>query len=280
MRKFFNCFSESPLLKYTFLIFVFVTFIGCSNDDDEDANVIPVEEEPIDNGPEIIYDDYLVAHYALDGSVEDASPNQFDASLVGDFNEVEGMVGTAIFLNEVDSVNECGKAGGSFIALPVIEDIWEEGFSVTAWTMFTENRKFERIVDIGNGWGEDGGVPITLSRNDTLNDLVLTSWIDSNPVTNRQKGRLIAEDVIKNGELQFFAATISPSGEMKIYVDGELVAEKSSGHGIINIARTENFIGHSNYCEEDDDFRGVMDEVRIYNINLSAAEISKIYEIR
>lgn len=279
MRKVFNCFSESPLLKYTFLIFAFLTFLGCSNDDGA-GDIIPEEEEPVENGPEIIYDDYLVAHYELDGNVEDASPNQFDASLVGEFNPVDGMVGTAIFLNEVDGVNECGKAGGSFVALPDIGEIWEDGFSVTAWTMFKENRKFERIIDIGNGWGEDGGLPITLSRNDTLNDLVLTSWIDSNPVTNRQKGRLIAEDVIKNGELQFFAATISPSGEMKIYVDGELVAKKGDGHAIMNVARSENFIGHSNYCEEDNDFRGVMDEVRLYKINLSAEEINKIYEIR
>lgn len=126
----------------------------------------------------------------------------------------------------------------------------------------------------------DGGVPITLSKNDTLNDLILTSWINGDPVMHRQTGRLIAKDVIKNGELQFFASTISPSGEMKIYVDGELVAEKENGHGIVNVSRSENFIGHSNYCEEDADFRGVRDEVRLYKIHLSAEEVSKLYQIR
>lgn len=267
--------------SFCLLFFSMAAFISCSSDDDS-GNVVPDDpvDDPENGDPDVNYDDFLVAHFRFDGNVEDASQNELNASLVGEFNEVEAINGSGIFLNEIDSVNECGKAGGSFVQLPTLGEIWQEGFTVTAWVKFTENRKFERIIDLGNGWGEDDGVPITLSRNDTLNDLILTSWINSNPVTNREKGRLTAKDVIKNGEFQFVAATISPAGEMKIYIDGELVAEKAEGHGIVNVARTQNFIGHSNYCEEDDDFRGVMDEVRLYKKNLPAEEIVKIYDVR
>lgn len=268
-------------LNYFILVFATVfIFSSCSSDDDPNPDEEqPVDEDPTDEEPPVSYTDYLVAHYKFDGNVEDTSPNEMDATLIGDFNEVEGIDGTAIFLNEEDSVNECGMAGGSYVQLPTIGEIWQEGFTVTAWVKFTENRKFERIVDIGNGWGEEEGLPITFSRNDTLNDIVLTSWINSDPSTNREKGRLIAKDVIKNDEFQFFAATINPSGEMKIYVDGELVAEKADGQGIVNVTRTQNFIGHSNYCEVDEDFRGAMDEVRLYNKNLPAEEITKIYSL-
>ncbi len=271
-------------LSYCLLFFSMITFLSCSSDDDS-SNVIP--DDPIDEpevpgteDPDVNYDDFLVAYYKFDGNLEDASAKKLDATLVGEFNEVEAVHGAGIFLNEEDGVNECGKAGGSFVQLPALDEIWQEGFTVTAWVKFTENRKFERIIDLGNGWGEDEGLPITLSRNDTLNDLVLTSWINKNPVTNRDKGRLIAKDVIKNGEFQFVAATISPAGEMKLYIDGELVAEKAEGHGIVNVQRTQNFIGHSNYCEEDDDFRGVMDELRLYNKNLPAEEIARIFGLQ
>lgn len=273
-------------LSYCLLSFSVLTFSGCSDDDSSDV----VPDDPTDqpdppaNGdpedPDVNYDEFLVAHFQFDGDVVDASANKLDATLIGEFNEVEAINSSGIFLNEEDGVNECGNAGGSYVTLPTLGEIWQEGFTVTAWVKFTENRKFERIIDLGNGWGEDEGLPITLSRNDTLNDLVLTSWINSNPVTNRDKGRLIAKDVIKNGEFQFVAATISPAGEMKIYLDGELVAEKAEGHGIVNVTRTQNFIGHSNYCEEDDDFRGVMDEVRLYKKNLPAEEIVEIYNLR
>lgn len=270
-------------LSYCLLFFTMITFFSCSSDD-ESANVVP--DDPTDEpdvpeagDPNVNYDDFLVAHLQFNGDVSDASANGLEPTLVGEFSEVEAINGSGIFLNEEDGVNECGKPGGSYVELPTLGEIWQEGFSVTAWVKFTENRKYERIIDLGNGMGEREGLPITLSRYDTLNDLVLTSWTSNNSVTNREKGRLIAKDVIKNGEFQFVAATISPAGEMKIYIDGELVAEKADGHGIVNVERAQNFIGHSNYCNEDDDFRGVMDELRLYNIDLSAEEIVKIFNV-
>lgn len=269
-------------LSYCLFFFSMTTLFSCSEDDS--ADVVPEDpidepEAPVEEDPNVNYDDFLVAHFQFEGNLEDASANKLDATLVGEFNEVEGMSGSGIFLNEEDGVNECGKAGGSFVQLPALGEIWQEGFTVTAWVKFTENRYYERIIDIGNGLGEHEGYPITLSRYDTTNHLALTSWTSNNSVTNREKGRLIAEDVIKNGQFQFVAATISPAGEMKLYIDGELVAEKAEGHGIKNVERTQNFIGHSNYCKEDDDFRGVMDELRLYNKNLPAEEIRALYEV-
>lgn len=235
---------------------------GCSGDDEAD-DPKPDEEEVVEV-PDPLY---------TFGTGTDSTAFEFE--VVGD-PTVNGNVYT---FNQTDEMNGCGQIGGDYIKLDTISPIWENGFSVAAWVEFQEDRYFERIIDFGNGWGEHGGMNITFSRLARSSDLVLTSWIDSDSVTNREKGRLIARDAIVNGKSMFYAGTISPSGEMKIYINGELVAEKSDGQPVANVARNDNFIGHSNWCQEDADLKGVLSGLYIFNRPISAGEVKALYQV-
>lgn len=106
--------------------------------------------------------------------------------------------------------------------------------------------------------------------------MTLESWISSDANQNRTTGRLVAENAITNGQIEFYCATIE-NQTMRIYVNGQLVAQKE-GNMIANVARSQNFIGHSNWCFADPDFKGFMDEVRLYNRALTAEEIRLLYE--
>jgi hypothetical protein len=81
------------------------------------------------------------------------------------------------------------------------------------------------------------------------------------------------------GKWQHFAATYG-SDEMRIYVDGVLAgSRKVSGRPIPSAAPL--LIGcyrHEN--NPDDPFRGAMDEVRVYNRALSAAEVQALNDMR
>lgn len=240
---------------------------------DKDLDEVTPEEEPV------IVDNVgvgLVTHFKLNGNAEDATAESFDASTVGEPTIVDGIEGSAIYFNEEDGDNGCGQPGGDYIKLPVFGPIWEEGFSVTAWVQFTEIRNYERIINLGNGRGEDGGMPITFGRLMETNDLALTSWNNEEAYSNRNDGRLIAEDAIENGKLQFLVGTIDKNGRMVIYKDGILIAEKDDGQPIVNVERSSNFLAHSNYCKEDPDFKGILDEVKIYNYALSAEEVAEM----
>lgn len=262
------------IFKQFYFILLIAPWIisGCSEDEQNSEEVIPDEELVVVENVGV----GLVTHFKLNGNADDATSGSFNATIVGQPGTVDGVEGSALFFNEEDGDNGCGQPGGTYVKLPVFGSIWEEGFSVAAWVQFTEIRNYERIIDLGNGRGEDGGMPITFGRLMETNDLALTSWNNEEAYSNRHKGRLIAEDAIENGKLQFFVGTVDKNGRMAIYKDGILIAEKDDGQPIVNVKRSSNFLAHSNYCKEDPDFKGILDDVRVYNYALSAEEVADL----
>ncbi len=262
------------IFKQFYFILLIAPWIisGCSEDEQNSEEVIPDEEPVVVENVGV----GLVTHFKLNGNADDATAGSFNATIVGNPNTVDGVEGSALFFNEEDGDNGCGQPGGTYVKLPVFGSIWEEGFSVAAWVQFTEIRNYERIIDLGNGRGEDGGMPITFGRLMETNDLALTSWNNEEAYSNRHKGRLIAEDAIENGKLQFLVGTVDKNGRMAIYKDGILIAEKDDGQSIVNVKRSSNFLAHSNYCKEDPDFKGILDDVRVYNYALSAEEVADL----
>lgn len=220
----------------------------------------------------------LVGYYSFCGcTANDHSGNGFHATLVGTPECTAGIRGEGFQFNTTPGDNGCGQNGGEYIELPVLGAIWESGLSFCAWVKYENIANFERIIDMGNDNGETGGLPVWFGREGNSNNLTLESWIDSNPNTNRTTGRLVANNAITNGQIEFYAATISATGEMKIYVNGVLKASKI-GHPVANVERFHNYIGHSNWCQADPDFKGFMDEVRIYNRVLTKEEIFLMYD--
>jgi len=235
---------------------------------------VPITEP---TAPPII--DGLVAYYSFDNKdARDDSGNGYNGTIVGKLQFVDGVFGKGAHFNSGDDKNNgCGLKGGDYITLPSFDAIWANGFSVSGWAFFKENRNFERIIDFGNGDGDSGGLPILFGREGTSNDILLESWVDSDGYTNRTKGRLSMPGSVTNDKFQFYASTIDKDGVMKIYVNGVKVAEQN-GNIIANVKRAKNFIGHSNWCFNDPDFKGVLDEIRIYSKPLSEAQVKQLYE--
>lgn len=219
----------------------------------------------------------LVGYYSFCGcEATDYSGNENHGTIIGDPNCIPGIKGEGFLFNENGGNTGCSTINTDFIELPTFGPIWSEGISICAWVEYENIANFERIVDIGNGSGDDGGAPVWFGREGNSDNLTLESWVSADPNANRTTGRLVAEGAITNGQIEFYCATIG-GDSMKIYVNGVLVAQKA-GHPILNVERTSNYIGRSNWCNADPDFHGFMDEVRIYNRALSAGEILQMYE--
>lgn len=247
------------------LLTVVALLFSCKRDDSQDPDL---DFDPVGG---------LLLHYDLSGSAADRSEHGYNGKIIGSPQSVEGQDGRALLLNEVDGNNGCNQLGGEYVQMPIIGKVWEKGFSVVAWIEFREVRNYERILDMGNGLGETNGRNITFSRDRETNHLVLTSWINDDSVYNRVHGRLVAKDVIVNGKMQQYAATISAEGVMRIYVNGTKVAERMDGHPVLNITRERNYIGHSSYCYLDPDLKGIVDDFKLFNIDLTEQEIEELY---
>jgi hypothetical protein len=220
----------------------------------------------------------LLLHYDFVNGATDKGEYEYDGKIVGAPEKVDGRMDAALFLNETDGDNGCDQLGGQYVQLPLIGAVWEKGFSIAAWVEFKEIRNYERIFDMGNGLGETSGHNVTFSRLKETNDLAITSWVNADSTYNRINGRLVAKNAIVNGELQHYAATVSPEGTMRIFVNGIKVAERTDGNEVLNISRERNYLGHSSYCYIDPDLKGVVDDFRLYNKPLSEQEVKDLYK--
>lgn len=230
----------------------------------------------------------LIALFAQCSDSEDAGPqiaddfenenpmfslsDQSAYDINGDPAKYDTKNGLGYAFNTNSGITYCSDTT-DFLKLNTIEGVWAEGFTVTAKVQFEENRNYERIIDLGNGKGIEFGYNITLARLEETNDLALSSWINE---FNSDVQGVVAHDAIQNGKMTFYAATIAPDGTMDIYVNDQLVVSEKR-QPLVNTRRTSNYIGRSNWCERDPDFKGRIENLHIYNRALNEAEIKYLY---
>jgi hypothetical protein len=205
----------------------------------------------------IAYDSALKTWLKFDeiaGTVApDASKNSNNGTLVNGAVWSTGGLGGAVDLDGVDD----------HVTLPSGQANFTSGMTFAAWAYPVSAGSFARFFDFGNGAGSDN---IYLSRSGTTNDLrfrVYNGTTGGNAVT--------ATNVITLNQWQHFAVTIDSAGNVKIYKNG---AQVGTGTTLVplNVTRTNNFIGRSNWGT-DAYYDGALDDLRIYNRVLSAAEI-------
>lgn len=232
----------------------------------------PVREE---ENPQV--EKKLLIYYPFDDcTAKDASGNGYNGTVVGAPACIKGVKGKALYFNASDRDNGCGKPGGDYVAIPKIGKVWSRGITICSWVKFENNRWFEKIVDLGRTFGENGGYNVVFGRLENTDRINLESWVNSDGVYNRTTGRLTYPGIV-NGKWQFYCATVdNRTGKMRIYINGHLKAEKT-GNSVVNVERNSNFIGHSNWCFNAPDFKGAIDQLRIYNFPLTPEKIAEIY---
>ncbi|MEM7107175.1 MAG: LamG domain-containing protein [Bacteroidota bacterium] len=258
------------VIKLSGVVWIMTLFLSCSESDD----ITP----DIDDQPSIGQNPVPTITINLD-SLKSTSIINFSATTlslngnVQSFTSTDSLTGF-LFNSEGGGIN-CDPEG-DFLQIDSIGPIWEEGLTVTAWVTFDDARNFERIIDFGNGRGPDFGQNIALSRRDTSNSIVFSHWINSN---QSDVQGVTAFDVITTGQSIFVAASISGEGLMSIYVNGEL-KNQNDRQPLANVGRHSNFIGRSNWCELDPDFKGIIEDLNIFNYELSQDAVLELFKER
>ncbi|MBE9028355.1 LamG domain-containing protein [filamentous cyanobacterium LEGE 11480] len=157
-----------------------------------------------------------------------------------------------------------------YVALPEINEDFSDGFTVEAWAWYDSFEHYSRIIDLGNGPGQQNILLANHAQSDRLT-LVLR-------LPDNQSVKLLSP-CLELGKWMHIAATIDRSGNAKLYKNGEVVATDGTNFSIENVNRVENFIGKSNWIQ-DGFFHGKMSDVRIWNKARSAVEIQSNMYIR
>ena len=201
----------------------------------------------------------LVAHYPLDGDGSDATGNH-NGTVSGTPDFVAGFEGQAIDLASAATVPQ-------YVTVPYADDFALNSFTVAAWinvkdldaarsilgTRFNSDNTFDVKVDAVRVHGDIGDG---------------TAWINTNVDIDTAHG-----GAISIGDWHHIAYAIdATAGTADLYLDGVLATTITfSGTPLLMDSDQELRIGN---CSGTEYMNGMIDEVRIYNRALSAAEVA------
>jgi M6 family metalloprotease-like protein len=147
------------------------------------------------------------------------------------------------------------------------QDKKNNGLTIALWAYPTAIQNWARFVDFGNGPYSDN---IILSRFQTSNNLVLEIYNG-----DTSGGTVHAQGAIELNKWQYFTATVTDTGAVSLYKDGQLVSEGSTSVPA-QVFRKNLYLGRSNWSA-DSFYKGAMDDVRVFNYPLTGDEINRLY---
>ena len=235
---------------------------------DTSVNTITVTVTGTNVAPELtelpMFDSVVAAYNFSDGSgstATDTSGAGNDISLSGSatFGTGHGGTGTAFEMNGSSGGGDLGAitTGGSM--------------TVSTWVKFDSfAQSWSRIFDFGDGSANDN---ILIGHTGTSNALGFNVYDGAGSPSNTS---LEIDGFFTAGEWVHVTATISDSGVMSVYKNGELAG---SVQGIVptEMVRTNNFIGKSNWGQ-DGALDGSIDDFAIFNEALSAEDVKALYQ--
>jgi len=199
--------------------------------------------------------DGLVAMYTLDKAdidgdiVKDMSGNGNDATIMGTLKSVEGVIGEAL---------QYERLPNNYVEIPALGD-WEQ-VSIECWA-YTVNlgHDYQGIVST---WQWTAGK-------------VHFKFESGQIQVHKNDGVKITFSAATDTWYHIVYTTDTAKNELKLYVDGELVAEGIAGGTPENM--NERRIG----SEHDGRFLdGMVDEVRVYNRVLNEEEVARNFQVK
>ncbi|MES2694824.1 MAG: Ig-like domain-containing protein, partial [Verrucomicrobiota bacterium] len=188
----------------------------------------------------------------VSGFAIDASRHGNHGTLAGGPVWSTGVVGDSLDLDGTDDQT----------ALPPGQADHSGGLTISLLAHPQGVANFARFIDFGNGASNNN---IILARNGTSNDL--TFWTYNGSASGTM---VTATAAIVLNQTQHFVATLDGSGNVKLYKNGSQVATGTTS-APPNVTRTLNYIGRSNWGGGY--YNGTLDELRIFNRVLTAAEV-------
>ncbi len=188
----------------------------------------------------------------------DVSDYQNPGDIVGDAAWVEGMIGTALEI-----------VYGSHVVIPEIPeyDVTSE-VTLMTWMRTTSTANWARLIDKSQ-W-ETSGFDLVLQLNSSVPRLEF--------FVNNTTSLVNATTPVDDDEWHFIAGTFG-NKTLRIYVDGILEGENGSAGGVdINPNDWPVMVGAESSSNGGQQYFGIVDEVAMFNRELTAEEIRGIFE--
>jgi len=207
----------------------------------------------------------LIAYYPFNSNANDESGNNHDGTVYGP------TLTTDRFGNSNSAYHYHGNSNNDYIDI----GDWENGgpMTINLWAKWEVFNNWGVPFDIGNGRDSDN---IGIGNESTSN--VLMFYVLDGPT----KYLLYCDDTstypnspLTLNDWTMITCTVDETGLMKAYKNAELIGT-FNGLTPTRMIRTAQYLGSYNY-PENGYFQGDLDDVRIYSMVLTDAQISSLY---
>ena len=162
--------------------------------------------------------------------------------------------------------------GNGYVDLPDGYADFTGGITLAGWIYHLSYPDWGRIIDFGNGAGVDN---VLLAHRGTTGD---AQWMFYDAAGGDEL--IQPNGIFTTFGWQHIVATCDDGptngATMKLYVNGDLAFEEDGKSTPANVLRTNNYIGESNW-DANAFFHGYMDELIIWDRELSAEEIGELH---
>ncbi len=202
----------------------------------------------------------LIAHFAYENNVKDSSGNNYDAEAHGNPSYVAGVIGHALFLDGKDD----------WLILAKRSHLLNGDFTISMWVSYGPqsfgsgySALFIQSTEKNAPW--DGvsifARPSILARLDGLHPLIskFSNMADS--------------------DTWHYLSLVKEGDKLSLYIDGKLDKSITATHKKI-IKPSPIFIGANHIDQKIQNYKGKIDELRIYDRALGASEIQKLFELK
>ena len=180
--------------------------------------------------PDNIPADGLILRYTFDDpeSLGTESVNNRHAQVHGNVTSVEGKIhGAASFPGD--------KA--SYMEVPSFE--FGGPVSISTWVRYQKFNSWSRVMDFGNGAGQDNLILANVSSGAGV------AW----DVRRNSTKKYLRTGSFAKGNWTHVVTTVHESGQLQLFLDGLLVGTNNSGHAPRTLSRSHQLIGLSNWSK-------------------------------
>ena len=215
-------------------------------------------------------DDGLVAHWPLDGNATDISANGNDGALVGGVTFVPDRFGVSDSACSFDGISGYVNIGSGVKPMfPLSVSLWVEvPFTLGQYALFRN--------DIADNNSYRYGVTLTGYGAGALRAMYFEGFSAS---WNRVGYISTADSLLVPGDWHHWVTVFAGHMDIQMYWDGQPVPGEYSGTGSgMTYSTADGALGHWDLSPPDGlFFGGCLDDVRVYDRTLSAADVAQLY---
>jgi hypothetical protein len=198
------------------------------------------------------------------GEVLDLSGNNGTGTMNGALITVPGKLNQALSFNGVNSYIATGINTAT---------AFTNNLTLSAWINTTNASRLEAIISKYSAAGSGWGYIFRTDQNGHLELSIGASDVTVYPAT------AIDTATINDGNWHHVVAVITVGQNVTFYVDGNLTSSTAISSVADGDSNSPFMVGANSYAPYGNFFTGTIDEVRVYNVALTGAQVSVVYQL-